>query len=63
MRRGDGGGLVVRVFNPTGRETTVSITGRRGALVDLTGAALAPFEGAITLRPWEIATLRLEETS
>jgi mannosylglycerate hydrolase len=55
------GGLEVRVFNPTARETTVRIDGRRGWLVDLRGRPLAPFEGGFPLRSQGIATARLDD--
>src|SRR5690606_26757889 len=55
----EGGAVVVRVFNPTDRPTTVTFDGRRGWLVDLRGQVLAPFEGAFELGPWGIATARL----
>jgi alpha-mannosidase len=61
----DAGGLVVRVFNPSPDSATVAIE-REGApatgwTIDLVGRPLARFEGAFELRPWEIATLRLDE--
>jgi hypothetical protein len=55
-----GGGLEVRVFNPTNDETTVSIDGHTGWLVDLRGQPAEPFDGAFSLRPWGIATARLD---
>jgi alpha-mannosidase len=58
-RRGYDDAIEVRVFNPTDRETTVSISGRHGTLVDLTGRELEPFDGAFPLRPYGIATARL----
>jgi hypothetical protein len=61
LRNGDGYALEVRVFNPTDRETTVSIAGRRGTLVDLTGTELGTFDGAFTLRPYGIATARVTD--
>lgn len=59
LRRG--GGLRVRVVNPTELETTVSFPGRQGWLVDLADRPLEPFEGHFTLRPWGIATAALNE--
>ncbi|HEX2038538.1 MAG TPA: hypothetical protein VHF47_02275 [Acidimicrobiales bacterium] len=53
--------LEVRVFNPSPEPTTVTIEGRSGWLVDLLGRPLAPFEGAFELRPWGIATARLDD--
>jgi alpha-mannosidase len=54
-----GGGLELRVFNPTTREVEVQIDGRSGWLVDLRGMPIEPFEGVFSLRPWGIATARL----
>jgi hypothetical protein len=55
-----GGGLEVRVFNPSDHETDVSIDGRTGWLVDLRGQPQEPFDGSFPLRPWGIATARLD---
>ncbi len=57
----EGGGLIVRVFNPGDAPTTVTIDGRRGWLVDLRGRPLEPFEGSFELRPWGIATAALAD--
>jgi hypothetical protein len=54
-----GGVLEIRVFNPTGTETVVSVAGRSGWLVDLRGYPQTPFEGSFALRPYGIATARL----
>jgi hypothetical protein len=61
----EAGGLVVRVFNPS-PVTTMAAIEREGApasgwTVDLVGRPQARFEGGIELRPWEIATLRLDD--
>src|SRR5207248_9600004 len=40
-----GGGLEVRVFNPSDHDTVVSIDGHTGWLVDLRGRSLEPFDG------------------
>jgi alpha-mannosidase len=58
VRRRDGG-LEVRVHNPRDAETTVTVPGRTGWVVDLRGRTLAPFDGTMVLRPWGIATLAL----
>ena len=58
MRTG-GGQLVVRVWNPSDRPTTVVIEGRQGWLVDLRGHPVEPFEGRFELAPWRIATATL----
>jgi hypothetical protein len=59
----DAGGLIVRVFRtaPDAGAVTVTQAGlpARGWVVDLRGAPLAAFEGSVTLRPWELVTLRL----
>ena len=57
------GGLVVRVFR-TGPEAGPVAIEHEGApahgwIVDLQGRPVAPFEGALSLRPWEICTLQL----
>jgi hypothetical protein len=54
------GALELRVFNPSAETTTVEIAGRSGWLIDLRGLPLAPFDGAFELRPWGIATARLD---
>ena len=55
-----GGVLEVRVFNPTADETVVAMPGRSGWLVDLRGYPQRPFEGSFRLRPFGIATARLQ---
>jgi len=59
--RRHGGGLEVRVFNPTPEPTEVRIAGHRGWLVDLRGRAVGSFEERFELAPWRIATARLAE--
>ena len=49
------------MFNPTAAETTVSLDGRSGWLVDLRGRPLEPFDGSFTLGPHAIATARLPD--
>ena len=46
----------LRVFNPSGDTTTVTVDGRRGWLVDLRGRPVEPFDEQFTLGPWRIAT-------
>jgi alpha-mannosidase len=58
------GGLLVRVFNPASEPVTAEIE-RHGApatgwTVDLLGRPRDPFEGAVLLRPAQIATLRID---
>ena len=57
------GGLVVRVFNAADEPSSATIehdgAPARGWRVDLLGRPLDAFEGALALRAWEIATLRL----
>jgi hypothetical protein len=55
------GQLEVRVFNSGSEATTVAVAGRSGWLVDLRGAPRERFEGSFTLRPFGIATARLDE--
>ena len=55
----DGGQLQVRVFNPTAGETTVTIAGHSGWLVDLRGRPVERFDESFTLAPWRIATAQL----
>jgi mannosylglycerate hydrolase len=59
----EAGGLAVRIFNASPDRSTAGIE-RDGApatgwVVDLLGRPREPFEGAVALRAWEIATLRL----
>jgi alpha-mannosidase len=59
------GQLVVRVFRTATEPGPVTIehegTPARGWVVDLRGNRIAPFDGAVDLRPWEICTLHLSE--
>jgi mannosylglycerate hydrolase len=57
------GQLEVRVFNPTGTETTVSMGAAKGWLVDLRGRPTEAFDGAFSLRPFGIATALVSERS
>ncbi len=54
------GAIEVRVFNPGDTAATVEVPGRTGWLVDLRGRPVAPFQGSFDLRPWGIATFRLD---
>jgi alpha-mannosidase len=58
------GALTVRVYNASPESSVVSIeqgdAPRRGWQIDLLGRPVTPFDGEITLRAWEIATLRLD---
>jgi hypothetical protein len=64
LRRVDRDGPIeVRVFNPSDAPATVAIPGHTGWLVDLTGSPVAPFDGSFPLRPWGIATARLDAPS
>jgi hypothetical protein len=56
----EGGALEVRVFNPRPDPTTVIVAGRAGWLVDLRGYPESPFEESFELRPFGIATVRLQ---
>jgi hypothetical protein len=57
------GGIVVRVFRTDPGAGPVAIehdgTPARGWIIDLQGRPVAPFEGDVQLRPWEICTLQL----
>ena len=55
------GALELRVFNPTDRLATVRVPGRQGWLVSLRGQAEEPFDESFALRPWGIATARIQE--
>jgi hypothetical protein len=59
------GGIVVRVFRTDPGAGPVAIehdgTPARGWIIDLQGRPVAPFEGDVHLRPWEICTLQLIE--
>ena len=58
--------LVLRLFRTAPDPGTVPIeldgTPARGWIVDLRGQPIAPFEGAVRMRPWEIVTLQIEST-
>jgi hypothetical protein len=62
LRRQDGH-LEVRVFNPCGDTVTVSIAGHQGCLVDLGGRERERWSQSFPLRPWGIATARLDAIS
>jgi mannosylglycerate hydrolase len=57
------GGLVLRVFRtePNPGPVTIELDGTpaRGWEIDLRGNPVRPFEGDLTLTPWQLATLRL----
>jgi hypothetical protein len=57
----DAGQLQLRVFNPTGSDTAVTIAGRSGWLIDLRGRPVERFDESFTLAPWRIATAQLGE--
>ncbi len=60
----DGAALAVRVFNPSPAAATVEVehdgAPATGWAVDLTGRPRNRFEGTVALRPWEVATLRVD---
>ena len=62
LRRVDGV-IEVRVFNPADRAATVAVPGHSGWLVDLRGERLQRWDGEFGLRPWGIATARLDAES
>ena len=53
------GGIVLRVHEADGNPGELVVEGRTGAVVDLTGAELGPFDGRMALRPHQIVTVRL----
>lgn len=59
------GGLELRAVRlaTTPGVLEVDLDGRRatGDVVDIHGATLAPFPGAVALRPFEIVTVRVED--
>ena len=59
------GGLLARVFNPSPHPSTATVehdgAPATGWTVDLVGRPAERFEGAVELRPWEIASLRLND--
>ncbi len=59
--RRSGGRLELRLFNPSDCDTTVTVEGRSGWLVDLRGRPLQPFAESFVLDPFAIATARLDE--
>jgi mannosylglycerate hydrolase len=61
LRRGEGGRLEVRVFNPSDTTTSVALGGGRGWLIDLRGRPVAPVDGSFDLGPWKIATIALTD--
>jgi mannosylglycerate hydrolase len=62
LRRQDGH-LEVRVFNPSDEPVAVSIPGHQGCLVDLLGREQERWHQGFPLRPWGIATARLDTVS
>jgi mannosylglycerate hydrolase len=61
VRRGQGGGIEVRLFNPSDTTTAVGLGGRRGWLIDLRGRPIALVDGAFDLGPWKLATIALTD--
>lgn len=55
--------IEMRVFNPSDRANPVEIPGRAGIFVDLCGRELGRWEERFELRPWEIKTVLLDDTS
>lgn len=54
------GALELRVFNPSGSPTRVGLEGRSGWLVDLLGRPVERWQDGFALRPWGLATARLD---
>jgi alpha-mannosidase len=57
------GTIEVRVFNPSEQTATVEVPGHAGWLVDLRGRPVERWAGRFRLRPWGIATARLDTGS
>jgi alpha-mannosidase len=51
--------IQIRIFNPTEDSKTASIENGSGLIVDLLDNPIEPFDGAVELRPFGIATIRL----
>jgi hypothetical protein len=62
LRRVDGA-IEVRVFNPADQAAQVEVPGHAGWLVDLRGQPVERWDGGFGLRPWGIATARLDAAS
>jgi hypothetical protein len=62
LRRVDGA-IEVRVHNPAEHPAAVAIPGHAGWIIDLRGRPLERWEGGFSLRPWGIATVRLDADS
>ncbi|MCL4312593.1 MAG: hypothetical protein M1131_00390 [Actinobacteria bacterium] len=61
-----GGELEIRVFNPYPEGSTLTVMDGRGKelegqVVNLRGMPLSPFKGSVSLRAFEICTIRLKE--
>ncbi len=54
------GAVELRVFNPAAEEATVEVPGHAGTLVDLRDQPTARWAERFRLRPWGIATARLD---
>ena len=61
-RRPAGSSCACSAPRPTPGPVTIEHEGApaRGWVVDLRGRPVAPFEGSVDLRPWEICTLQLD---
>jgi mannosylglycerate hydrolase len=55
-----GGKIEVRVWNPTDEDVSVTVD-RTGWLTDLRGRPQQRLDGPLPLRPWQIATLALDD--
>jgi mannosylglycerate hydrolase len=56
----EGSALVVRGHEPEGKSGELVIEGRSGAVIDLRGREIEPFDGRLPLRPHQIVTVRLD---
>jgi hypothetical protein len=62
LQRDDAGALVVRLSNLSSEPAVATLSTPTGPfnadIVDLTGAVLGACSGSVSLRPWELVTLR-----
>ncbi|MCL4449512.1 MAG: hypothetical protein M1483_05110 [Actinobacteria bacterium] len=65
LRRTDNGLLELRAFNPTAKQTELTVENANGYChgwkVDLQSNKLESFEGHVKMKPWSIVTLHLEQ--
>ncbi len=57
------GAIEMRVYNPSGAASAVTVPGHSGEVVDLRGRPLSRWEGRFEVGPWAIVTARFDATS